>query len=697
MRNAALSMRFLLAFVAAASPATSSAASPATSSAASPAAPSPSLPPPLWASKPDIKAFNAIEEGRLAAARKSIDAIVAEKGKRTIENTLFPYDEATRNLDSTAYLSYLMTQVAADAAYRDASTAMTRKVSAVQTDLSLNRGVYQALQALDLSHEDAATKYYVSRQLLLFRLAGVDKDDATRARLKKLSDDLTEETSAFERNISEDLRTTDADPAELKGLPQDYIDRHRPGADGKVKITTAYPDTLPALKFAESAALRRRLYETFDNRAYPKNREVLLKMAATRAEMAKLLGFSTWADLDAAPKMAGTSARVAQFLQDLAAAARPAMEREYTQLLAEKRKLEPGASEVYDFEASYLSEQVRRASFDFDSQSVRPYFPYPAVRKGILDTASKLFHVRFEPEKGAGGWDPSVETFEVWEGDQRIGRLYLDMHPRPGKFSHANMVPIFDGVAGKQLPEAALVCNFPEATATDPGLMEYSDVVTFFHEFGHLVHWILSGRQRWAGTNPLNLEQDFLEAPSQMLEEFMRSPQVLAGFAKHDKTGEVIPAGLVARMNRASAFGRGSSVSTQDALSAISHDIYSSDPATLDPDAITVGAWRKYTKLVPIPGTHFYTSFGHLAGYSSAYYTYMWDKVIAEDFASQFDRSNLLEDKASLRYRRTVLEPGGSVSANDLVKNFLGRPQDMRAFEKWLGEEFEGATPPPGK
>jgi len=665
------------------------AASPAASSAASPAAVP--IGPPLWASKPDIKAFDAIEDGRLAAARKSIDAIVAEKGQRTIENTLVPYDEATRNLDSTAYLSYLMQEVAADAAYRDAATAMTRKVSAVQTDLSLNRGVYQALQAVDLSQADAATKYYVSRQLLLFRLAGVDKDDATRARLKKLSDDLTEETSAFERNISDDLRTTDADPAELKGLPQDYIDRHKPGPDGKVKITTAYPDTLPALKFAESPALRRRLYETFNNRAYPKNREVLLKMAATRAEIAKLLGFATWADSDAAPKMASTSARIAQFIQELATAARPVMEREYTQILAEKRKREPNASEVYDFEGSYLSEQVRRASFDFDSQSVRPYFPYPQVRQGILDTASKLFHVRFEPEKEAGGWDPSVETFQVWEGDQRIGRLYLDMHPRPGKFSHANMVPVLDGVAGKQLPEAALVCNFPEATATDPGLMEYGDVVTFFHEFGHLVHWILAGRQRWAGTNPLNLEQDFIEAPSQMLEEFMRSPQVLAGFAKHHKTGEVIPAELVAKMNRASAFGRGSSVSTQDALSAISYEIYSSDPATLDPEAISVGAWRKYTKLVPIPGTHFYTSFGHLAGYSSAYYTYMWDKVIAEDFASQFDRANLLDEKASLRYRRTVLEPGGSVSANDLVKNFLGRPQDMRAFEKWMGEEFAGA------
>jgi thimet oligopeptidase len=651
------------------------------------------LPPPLWASKPDVAAFQKVEDDRIAAALHSIDAIVKAEGAPTIENTLVPYDDAVRELDSAAYFSGLMEEVAADAAYRDAASAMTRKVSAVQTDLSLNRRVYDALAALDLSGADAKTKFYVTRQLFLFKLSGVDKDDATRARLKKLNDELTEEQSAFERNISDDVRTTEVQPSELKGLPQDYIDRHKPGEDGKVKLTTAYPDTLPALKFAESPAFRRRLFEAFDSRAYPKNRDVLLRMAATRAGIAKLIGYETWADLNAAPKMASTSARVAQFIRDVEAAARPVMEREYGTLLAEKRKREPNASEVFDYEGSYMTEQVRRAGYDFDSQSVRPYFPYPEVRQGILDTASKLFHVRFEPEPDAGGWDPAVETFEVWEGDERIGRVYLDMHPRPGKYSHANMVPVLDGVAGKQLPEAALVCNFPEKTATDPGLMEYNDVVTFFHEFGHLMHWVLAGKQRWAGVNFGNLETDFVEAPSQMLEEFMRSPQVLASFAKHYKTGETIPPGLVAKMNRASAFGRGNWATSQNALSAISFEIYHSDPAKLDLDAITDDAWRKYTKIVSIPGTHFWAGFGHLGPYSSAYYTYLWDKVIAEDFVSQFDKSNLLANGPSLRYRRTVLEPGGTESANDIVKNFLGRPQDMKAFEKWMGEEFETAAP----
>jgi thimet oligopeptidase len=221
--------------------------------------------------------------------------------------------------------------------------------------------------------------------------------------------------------------------------------------------------------------------------------------------------------------------------------------------------------------------------------------------------------------------------------------------------------------------------------------MEYGDVVTFFHEFGHLMHWILGGQQQWAGISGITMEGDFVEAPSQMLEEWMHSPQVLASFARHYKTGEAIPAELVARMNRASAFGRGIGTSQQITYTAISYDIYKDKPQNIDLDAVTAIDQKRYSPFTPLPGTHLYAAFGHLAGYSSAYYTYLWDKVIAEDFFGQFNHSNLLGGEAPMRYRRIVLQPGGSVSANDLVKNFLGREQNMDAFQKWLGEEFESS------
>jgi thimet oligopeptidase len=649
--------------------------------------------PTVWASKPDVPAFEKLVSDRLAAAHKAIEQLTATKVPRTVENTVGPFDEAVRQINSALYLAALMQQVHPDAKFRDSATEMVRKASAVQVELSLNRDVYNALAALDVSKADATTQYYVKRQLLEFRLAGVDKDDVTRTKLKKLQDDLTAEQAAFDRNISDDQRKVEVkDAKELDGLPQDYIDRHKPGPDGKIYVTTNYPDAFPVLKFAKAEDFRKRLFLEFDNRAYPKNKEVLESMMKTRYQIATTLGYASWADYNAADKMIKTGGNVADFIQRVYDASRPIARREFAVALAEKQKTHPGADQIWDYEGFYLSEMVRRSQYDFDSQQVRPYLPFNEVRQGILDTASTLFHVKFQREENVPAWDPSVETWEVFDSGKLIGRFYLDMHPRPGKFSHAEMAPVLDGIRGKQMPEAILVCNFPEPTATDPGLMEYGDVVTFFHEFGHLMHWILGGQQQWAGISGISMEGDFVEAPSQMLEEWMRSPQVLASFARHYKTGEPIPADLVARMNRADAYGRASWVSQQNAFTAISYDVYKTEPESVDLDAVSTDDLKRYTLGTPSPGTHFYAAFGHLGGYSSAYYTYLWDKVIAEDFFEQFDHSNLLAGPAPMRYRHTVLEPGGSMSANDLVRNFLGREQNMNALEKWMGKEFDAGS-----
>lgn len=647
--------------------------------------------PTVWAAKPDVAAFEKMENDRLAASQQSVAKLVAVKGQRTIENTLVPFDEAIRQINSTAYLAGLLQQVHPDATFRDHATAMVTRASAAQTALSLNRDVYNALTALDLTRADNATRYYVKRQLLEFRLAGVDKDEATRMRIRKLSDQATEEQSMFDRNISDSQKSVEAEPSELEGLPQDFIARHKPGPDGKIRITTDYPDALPVLNFGKNDALRRRLYLAFTTRAYPKNQEVLMSLLKTRYEIATLLGYSNWADYNAADKMIVKGQNIADFIKSVNDAARPLADQEFKMLLAEKQKTNPEAKEVFDYEASYYAELVRRSQYNFDSQSVRPYFPFQQVKQGILDAASDLFRVSFKQEPNVPSWDPTVETWIVLDKGNPIGRFYLDMHPRPGKFSHAEMAPILDGIRGKQLPEAILVCNFPLPTASDAALMTYDDVNAMFHEFGHLMHHILGGQQQWAGISGITMESDFAEAPSQMLEEWIRSPQVLAKFARHYKTGEPIPAELVTRMNRASAFGRAGWVARQNDYTAISYDVYKVKPEEVDLDAVVTNATRQYTTLTPIPGTHMWASFGHLGGYSSAYYTYLWDKVIAEDFFVQFDHKNLLAGDAPARYRKLVLEPGGSTSANTLVKNFLGRPQNMVALQKWMSEEFQTA------
>jgi len=259
------------------------------------------------------------------------------------------------------------------------------------------------------------------------------------------------------------------------------------------------------------------------------------------------------------------------------------------------------------------------------------------------------------------------------------------------------------GIAGRQLPEVALICNFPGGKAEgshrrsdghsdDPGLMQYSDVVTFFHEFGHLMHAILGGQQSWAGVSGIATEGDFVEVPSQMLEEFFHDAQLLASFARHYQTGEPIPPALVERMNRASAFGRADGVRTQLFYTSYALDVHNLPPQTLDPDALLEQGYKRMMPYEWVDGNRMYASFTHLIGYTSNYYTYMFDKVIALDFFGQFDRSNLLEGPTAMRYRRTILEPGGSKPGTQLIEDFLGRQQKMDAFAEWVGEEFAGSS-----
>ena len=259
----------------------------------------------------------------------------------------------------------------------------------------------------------------------------------------------------------------------------------------------------------------------------------------------------------------------------------------------------------------------------------------------------------------------------------------------PEKIS-GSAYPVLSGIAGKHLPEGALICNFPGGTPGDPGLMRYDDVVTFFHEFGHLMHQILGGNQRWSGISGTNVETDFVEAPSQMLEEFFHDPRILQSFARHYQTGAPLPTALIEKMNRASAFGRGQWVQRQLFYSYLSLDMHNRPPAGLDLDALQRTDYVRFSPYTYLDN-HLYASFTHVTGYSSNYYTYLLDKVIALDFFSQFDRSKLLDGPTAMRYRNTVLAAGGSKPATELVKDFLGRPQNMDALKGWMNEEFATA------
>lgn len=642
---------------------------------------------PFWAGRPDAATFVKEMDDRLAKAQKALDQMLVIKGKRTVENTLKLYDEILIQIDAAVYQTDLIQNVHPEADLRAAAEKENQKISAFVTTLSLNREIYNALAALDLDGADQETRHYVEKTLRDFRLAGVDKDEATRKKIKALRDELVKIGQVFSRNIREDVRTvTVEDASEFEGLPADYIALHKPDANGKITLTIEYPDSLPIFSYAKNEALRKRMYIAYNNRAYPKNIEVLDRMIAKRYELANLLGFPDWADYVTADKMVGSAKNASDFIDKIVEASGARSQRDYQKLLKRKQQDAPGATVVNAWETNYYSEMVRKSDYDFDSQKVRPYFSYDRVKQGVLDVTATLFGVSFRRVKNVPVWHPDVECWEMVEDGKLVGRFYLDMHPRPGKYNHAAEFGIRTGVAGRQIPEAALICNFPGGIEGDAGLMSHDDVITFFHEFGHLIHFLVAGRHNWVGIGGISTEQDFVEAPSQMLEEWAWDPATLATFARHFETGEPIPAALVEQMKRASEFGKGLTVRRQMVYAKLSLSIFDRDPKAVDTDALIKTLTKQYQPFPFVEGTHFQTAFGHLEGYSAVYYTYMWSLVIAKDLFSKFDNAHMLAPGVAKRYRETVLAPGGSRPAARLVEDFLGRPSNFAAWQEWLNE-----------
>jgi thimet oligopeptidase len=603
-------------------------------------------------------------------------ALEGETGKASVDKTLQAFDDIQNLITALSGEATLYREVMGDEARRAAGAECEVKVASAGSKLSLSRPIFERLKAIDATKAAPATKYYLTRTIADYERSGVALDAAGRAEVQALLDQISQAGTDFEANIAKGRKIVTADPAELVGLPQDFIDAHKPGADGKVTISTDYPDYVPVMTYATSDALRQRLYFAYNNRAAPENDVPLRTMLDLRQKLATRLGRPDFATLALENKMVNTPAAVEKLLDDMAAAARPSGEHDKARKLAFWQKSHPADTSYPVWANSWLGQQVQKADYAYDRQEARQYFAYDNVRDGILRLTENLFGVQIRPWKTTV-WDPSVESYEMLDKGEVIGRFYFDSHPRPGKYSHGNMVPLRSGIAGRSIPVAALVMNMPAGDHTT-GLMEHNDVVTFLHEFGHMLHGMFSGTQRWAATSGINTEWDFVEAPSQMLEEWVYDYDTLKTFAVNAK-GQPIPRELVEKMNKARYFDRGLGDLRQLGLANGSLQ-YHRGPAPADLSLAIRTAENKYDLIGYPEGTHMQDAFGHLNGYSAVYYTYLWSKVIADDLFTQFARNGLSDRATAVRYRRMVLEPGGSKPAAQLVRDFLGRDISLDAY-----------------
>jgi len=633
--------------------------------------------------KKETKKFTEQCLAGLARAQQLRPAITS-KAPRTIEGTLVPYNELLTAASATNALAGLMSEVHPDEAIRDAARECEQEVSRFYSDLALDRAMYDALAAVDVSDADADTKRFLEHTLRDYRRAGVDKPEAVRDRLKQIDEELTRLGQIFSKNISEDVRGLEIkDPARLAGLPADFIAAHPPDASGTIRITTDYPDYNPFMTYAADDELRRELYIKFRSRGDLANEAILHDILKLRAEKASLLGYKDWADYITADKMIGNGKRATEFIEKVWKLAAPRAEQDYAELLRTLQSIDASAKEVADWQKVFLENIVKKERYEVDASEVRQYFPYDRVLAGLLDITSEIFDIAYVAVTDAQPWHATVLVYDVTRGGSKLGRIYLDMHPREGKYKHAAQFPLKDGVRGVQLPEGVLVCNFPEPGAGN-GLMEHDDVVTMFHEFGHLMHHVLGGHQKWITQSGVATEWDFVEAPSQMFEEWAWSYDTLARFARHYKTDAVIPKELVDKMRKADKFGLGTATVQQIFYAAISLGFHRADPDKLDQLGEVQRLQKQYTPFRYVPGTRFHASFGHLVGYSAMYYTYQWSLVIAKDLLTPFEQKGLMSKDVTHAYRDQVLAPGGSRDAAELVRNFLGRDYDFAAFERYL-------------
>ena len=600
-------------------------------------------------------------------------------------DSLALFNDLLIDLDRIQPRAELMANVHPQKEVRNAAETCERQAKKFVTQLMLDQAVYRAIVAVSEKKLDALAKRFRRHLIRDYRRSGVDRDKKTRTKLAKLNAEMVRVGQAFDRNIREDKRYLDVLPKDLEGMPQDFLATHKPNTSGKIRITTDYPDFFPVQSYARKESLRRDLYLLFLTRAYPANHKNLKRLLALRHAYARALGYTDWASYNAEDKMVKTKQVIASFIDRIAKLARPRMQADLRAVLKRKRKDNAIAPYVGAWDRFYYVQKIQAERYGVDPAEVRAYFEFHRVKKGILDLAQQLFGVTFR-QVHTMVWHPSVDVFDVYREKKLIARFFLDLHPRPGKFSHAAEFTVLSGVKDRQLPVAALATNFPDPSksARGPTLMEHGQVSTFFHEFGHLMHQLLSGNKTWVSQSGITCEWDFVEAPSQLLEEWIWDAKVLAPFAKHYKTGKSIPEALVARMRKAKEFGKGMHVMRQMFYAALSLAYHSRDPKRLNLFNVLKRTQRRYNPYPYQRGSTVFANFGHLNGYSSMYYTYMWSLVLAKDLFTRFEKEGLLNTQVAADYRAAVLAPGGTRDAVDLVKTFLGRKHSFEAYKRWL-------------
>jgi len=637
-----------------------------------------------------IDGVGQITEAAIASANEIIDAIASIDDGHTIANTLLPLNEAAALIAEAYGRGAFMARVHPEADVRLAATDEEEKLSKWGIEVVFRSDLYQSLKALDERGPEATPE---QRRLLDFwmrdfRRAGHELESDQQAELRTLKERLVELEVAFGANVDAYSDYIEVTRNELDGLPDSFINALKPG-DGEdtFRVTLDYPDLYPFLQNAKDRGRREELLRKKNTSVLTENRPLLEEAVALRRRVAALVGYESWAHHSMDVKMADP-VRVKAFYDDLVPRLKEKVVAEHDRM-RDMLRAEHGEDTLQQWDVSYLGTRIRREEFGVDQYEVAEYFPLERVIEGMLDITSDMFGVSYHRLENTNAWHPDVFLHEITDTNtgEHLAYFYMDLFPRDGKYGHAAAFDLVAGhknLAGEQIrPIAAMVANFTKPTADAPSLLRHDEVLTLFHEFGHILHQTLTRAEtvRFSGANT---EWDFVEAPSQIMEHWTWDPAVLARFSGHFETGDPLPAELVEKMVAARDVNIAASNLRQayfGILDLLLHD----EADERDLDALDRQAYE--VNELPFPdGTFFLASFGHvMGGYDAGYYGYLWSKVFGDDMYSRFQAEGVLNPEVGMAYRKAILEQGGSKPADDLLREFLGRQPNNEAFLANMG------------